>query len=77
LGLQLKNIGFIDAGFYGQLTLEFENQSSYPIVLKKGVWICPIVFEQMSQSTEKPYSGKYNGQSGATGSLLEVDPEFS
>ena len=77
LGLQVQNAGFIDAGFHGQITLELENQSGFPIVLKKGVRICQIVFVQMSQSAEKPYSGKYGGQSGATASLLEVDPEFS
>ena len=77
LRLQVQNAGFIDAGFQGQITLELENQSGFPIVLKKGVRICQIVFVQMSQSAEKPYYGKYSAQSGATASLLEVDPEFS
>ena len=77
LGLQVQNVGFIDAVFHGQITLELENQSGFPIVLKKGVRICQIVFVQMSQSAEKPYSGEYGGQSGSTASLLEVDPEFS
>ncbi len=72
----MKNAGFIDVGFHGQITLELENQSGFPIVLKKGVQICQIMFVQMSQSVEKPYSGKYSGQSGATASILEVDPEF-
>ena len=30
----------------------------------------------MSRSAEQPYNGKYCGQSGATPSRLEVDPEF-
>ncbi|MBL4825070.1 MAG: dCTP deaminase [SAR324 cluster bacterium] len=77
LGLQVQNAGFIDAGFHGQITLELENQSGFSIVLKKGVRICQIVFVQMSQPAEQPYSGKYSGQSGATPSRLEVDPEFS
>ena len=34
LGLQVQNAGFIDAGFHGQITLELENQSGFPIVLK-------------------------------------------
>ena len=76
LGLQVQNAGFIDAGFCGQITLELENQSGFSIVLKKGVRICQIVFVQMSQPAEKPYSGKYGGQCGATPSRLEVDPEF-
>jgi dCTP deaminase len=77
LGLQVQNAGFIDAGFHGHITLELENQSGFSIVLKKGVRICQIVFVQMSQPAEQPYSGKYSGQSGATPSRLEVDPEFS
>ena len=56
LGLQLQN-----AGFHGQTTLELENQSGFPIVLKKGVRICQIEFVQMIQSAEISYSGKYGG----------------
>ena len=77
LGLQIQNAGFIDAGFHGQITLELENQSSFPIVLQSGVRICQIVFVQMNADAEKPYCGKYNGQTGATPSRLEVDPEFN
>ena len=32
LGLQVQNSVFIDAGFHGQITLELENQSGFPIV---------------------------------------------
>ena len=76
-GLQVQNVDFFDAGFHGQITLELENQSGFPIVLKKGVRICQIVFVQMSRSAEQPYNGKYCGQSGSTPSRLEVDPEFT
>ena len=31
-GLQVQNAGFIDVGFLGQITLELENQSGFPIV---------------------------------------------
>ena len=61
LGLQVQNAGFIGAGFHGQKTLELENQPGFPIVLKKGVRICQIVFVQMSRSAEQTYNGKYNG----------------
>ena len=77
LGLKVQNVGFIDAGFHGQITLELENQSRFTIVLKKGVQICQIVFVQMSCSAEQPCNGKYTGQSGDTPSRLEVDPEFT
>ena len=32
LGLQVQNAGLIDAGIHGQITLELENQSGFPIV---------------------------------------------
>ena len=35
LGLQVQNAGFIDAEFNGQITLELENQSGFPVVLIK------------------------------------------
>ena len=76
LGLQVQNAGFIDAGFHGQITLELDNQSAFPIILNKGVRICQIVFLKMENNAEKPYAGKYKGQSGATPSKLESDPEF-
>ena len=31
-GLQVQNVDFFDAGFHGQITLELENQSGFPIV---------------------------------------------
>ena len=31
-GLQVQNVDFFDAGFHGQITLELENQSWFPIV---------------------------------------------
>ena len=77
LGLQVQNAGFIGAGFHVQKTLELENQPGFPIVLKKGVRICQIVFVQMSRSAEQSYNGKYCGQSGAIPSRLGVDPEFA
>ena len=32
LGFQVQNTDFIDARFHGQITLELENQSGFPIV---------------------------------------------
>ena len=58
LGLQVQNAGFIDAGFEGQITLELENQSPFPIVLQVGVRICQIVFVQMLETAEQPYAGR-------------------
>jgi dCTP deaminase len=76
LGLQVQNAGFIDAGFVGQITLELENQSPFPIVLQPGVRICQIVFVKMLETAANPYAGKYLEQDGATPSRLDRDPEF-
>jgi dCTP deaminase len=75
LGLQIQNAGFVDAGFEGQITLELYNQSEKPILLKAGVRICQLVFFQLDETTEKPYSGKYQNQQGATVSRLYQDFE--
>lgn len=76
LGLQVQNASFIDGGFHGKITLELENQSGYPIELKAGIRVCQIVYFRMTSPAEKPYCGKYNGQSLATPSRLEQDPEL-
>ena len=75
LGLQIQNAGFVDAGFEGQITLELYNQSEKPILLKSGIRICQLVFFQLDETTEKPYSGKYQNQQGATQSRLYQDFE--
>ena len=77
LGLQIQNAGFIDAGFYGKITLELENQSNHKIILKPGIRICQIIYVLMTTDAEQPYCGKYNGQDRATPSRLEQDNEFS
>ena len=56
LGLQVQNAGLIDAGFHGQITLELENQTGFPIVLKKGVRICQIVFVQWTKRSHSKSS---------------------
>ena len=75
LGLQIQNAGFIDAGFYGKITLELENQSPHTIILKPGIRICQIIFVQMTTEANNPYSGKYLGQDAATPSKLHQDSE--
>lgn len=77
LGLQIQNAGFIDAGFSGQLTLELHNQGSSPILLEAGKRICQIVFILQSSPSLKVYNGKYQNQTGATGSKIHLDSSFS
>lgn len=75
LGLFIENAGWVDPGFEGQITLELFNATNLPILLESGRRICQLVFCSMNQSPSKPYSGKYQCQKGATGSLIYKDDE--
>lgn len=54
---------FIDPGWCGYLTLELTNNSGIPITIKEGWPIAQLIFEQLLESTEHPYTGKYQNQS--------------
>lgn len=54
-----------DPGFYGNLTLEMVNFSNKPLSFKAGDPICQIVFGLLDEPTDKPYTGKYQGQTKA------------
>ncbi len=73
LGLFIENAGWVDAGFEGQITLELYNANNCPIRIYKGVRICQIVLARLDAKAEKPYSGKYQGQRGATPSKVYMD----
>ena len=75
LGLFVQNAGWVDPGFYGEITLELYNANRCAIELKAGRRIGQLVFAKMDQAAEKPYVGKYNGQKGATGSRISLDPD--
>ncbi len=70
LGLLIHTTaGFVDAGWDGQLTLEFSNVASLPITLYPGMKIGQISFIQMTSEADRPYGSdalksKYQGQSG-------------
>ena len=72
LGLLLHTTaGFVDAGFQGQLTLEFSNVATLPITLYPGMKIGQISFLRMDGPAEHPYGSstlgsKYAGQLGPT-----------
>jgi dCTP deaminase len=61
----------IDPGFSGKITLEIKNLGEEPITLKPGMYICSLMFEQLSSPTGQGYRGKYAGQTGPVGSRLE------
>ena len=70
LGLLIHTTaGFVDAGWDGQLTLEFSNVASLPITLYPGMKIGQISFIQMTTDADSPYGtgalgSKYQGQQG-------------
>ncbi|MEM9562261.1 MAG: dCTP deaminase [Actinomycetota bacterium] len=70
LGLLIHTTaGFVDAGWDGQLTLEFSNVASLPITLYPGMKIGQISFIQMTTDADNPYGtgmlgSKYQGQAG-------------
>ena len=72
LGLLIHTTaGFVDAGFEGQLTLEFSNVATLPITLYPGMKIGQLSFLRMDGPAEHPYGSgtlgsKYAGQVGPT-----------
>ena len=70
LGLLIHTTaGFVDAGWDGQLTLEFSNVASLPITLYPGMRIGQISFIRMTTDADNPYGtgglgSKYQGQVG-------------
>jgi len=75
MGLFVQNAGWVDPGFEGQITLELFNASEVPILLKPLTRVAQLVFCKMSSDCKVPYSGKYQSQTGATGSLINLDSE--
>jgi len=76
LGLFIQNSGWVDPGFEGEITIELYNANILPIKLVTGVRICQLVFAQLDQQAEHPYSGKYQGQRKATGSRVMEDSDL-
>ncbi len=75
MGLFGQNAGWIDPGFEGQITLELFNANQVPIRVDAGRRICQVVFSRLDKPADKPYSGKYKGQKGTTGSRIFLDEE--
>ena len=64
LGLMIPPT-IIDAGFEGNITLEVEG-SSFPIKIYKGERFAHIIFAKTLNPVERPYRGRYQGQTGVT-----------
>lgn len=68
-GLQVEAAGYVDPGWKGNLTIELKNLGPLTIVLRTGMRICQIRFEQMSGVAQYPYGhpalgSKYQGSHG-------------
>lgn len=63
--------GFIDPGFYGQITVEIVNLSSRPLDLRPGMPIGQLCFFRLETPASRAYGhpdlgSHYQGQTGAT-----------
>lgn len=65
-------VGFIDPGFEGNLTIWMKNLGPWPILIQSGVKIAQVLLFDLNTPSSVPYSGKYQGQVGATASRTEV-----
>lgn len=75
MGLFIQNAGWVDPGFKGEITLELYNANRCAIELKVGRRVGQLVFAKMDGEALNPYNGKYQGQTGATGSRVFMDKE--
>ena len=73
MGLFIQNAGWVDPGFKGEITLELFNANRCAIELKAGRRVGQLVFAEMDDYALNPYNGKYQGQTGATGSKVFMD----
>ena len=73
MGLFIQNAGWVDPGFRGEITLELFNANRCAIELKAGRRVGQLVFAEMDDAALHPYRGKYQGQTGATGSRAFMD----
>ena len=66
-GIQVHNgDGHVDPGSDHTVTLEVTNLNSVSVVLRPHIWFCQIFIHRLSAPCERPYSGKYLGQSKPT-----------
>jgi dCTP deaminase len=63
-GLDHALAGYVDPGFEGQLTLELHAHRT--ITLTAGQRVVQLVLTRLESLPEKTYSGRYQGQKGAT-----------
>ena len=77
LGLFIQNAGWVDPGFEGEITLELFNANRCALELQSGRRIGQLVFAELDAHAQNPYNGKYQKQTGATGSRVFMDDELN
>lgn len=76
LGLAVHiTAGFIDPGFFGNITLEFKNMGNEEVMLRRGQYIAQLSFHQLTSPAQRPYGSPgldshYQHQMGTTHSWL-------
>ena len=69
----------IDPGFRGHITLELGNMSRIPVMLRPGMRICSIVFDELTSPAEIPYykkkTAKYVGQKSPEASKISEETQ--
>lgn len=75
MGLFIQNAGWVDPGFKGEITLELFNANRCAIELTAGRRVGQLVFAEMDSPALNPYNGKYQKQTGATGSKVFLDAD--
>lgn len=73
LFLIIHMAGYVDPGFEGVVTLEMANFSPVPIVVRPGNSIAQLAFSRMTAPAERPYAGRYQGDTEATESRYGRD----
>lgn len=71
--------GILDPGYKGEITLEISNNSKKTIMLKTGMRIAQLVFQELKNPAERPYGedrgSKYQNQNGPQASKIAEDNE--
>lgn len=59
-GLQIASAVLVHAGWAGYLALELVNLAGFPLVLRSGLAVCQISFEELSAPAAVPYGDRVN-----------------
>ena len=77
IGLSIQSAGWVDPGFKGSITLQLYNFNKCSIKLVSGMRMGQLVFAELDDHAENPYNGKYQGQTGATGTKVFLDKDVT